>query len=294
MNAEIAVIRIDSPAVVKSKSGTPQPLRRSLAGPVVASKPKLTTKRRKLKRQTAVDQGSGEKFSEGVLSPACRLTRQRTYDRDPSKGGTNETLTLKRQGTFDVDSSNLKRQGTFEVKEPSTEGESADAVPASRSRKLKRDGTFEVDKKTNEVQEVTLNPRSCKLRREGTFEVENSSISTVSTSTSESKVGVAFRTSAAKTRLSRLSQTKQPERRSLRPSGRFSHATPGSAKAVVKTTCEQSASQRYFTSRPQAIEILSSGSKISANNSKIPSVISEIERKKAEVSAKSKYSHEVF
>lgn len=256
------------------------------------SKPKLITKGRKLKPQAAVDKGSNEEKSvQAVQSPARRLTRQRTYDADPptvDKGSGN--LTLKRQRTYDVDipdsdSHSLKRQGTFDIEQANTEGKAAHEVPSLRSRKLKREGTFEVDKNVQEVEGLSNNVHTRKLKREGTFDVEISSTSKDSTTTSEAKTTDAILKSTSKPRLSRRSQVKE-QRQSLRPSGRFSTGT-GSSKADMKTANEKSAPHRFFTSRARPIEIMSSGAKTSASKTKTPSVLNEIQRKKAEVSAKS-------
>lgn len=282
IRAESSVIRKGSPQ--PRRSSLAGPVRRSLAGPAKKGNTKATHGRR-LKRQNAVETMNAENSTEG--SPAApRLTRQRTHDADNLKN-------MKRQGTFDVEQADtarngLKRQGTFDVEPSDCDLKSTDDVCSAPSRKLKREGTFEIENIPQaKEEEVSNNCQTGRIRREGTFEVESSSTSKDSFSISECQTPAIVSPQAPKPVSNSISQAARRSLRSPFPSaGRLTVGTPRSSAKVPVSSIRQSATRRFITSRARPIETLPAATRTSASKNKIPSVINEIERKKAEVSAK--------
>lgn len=315
-----------APLIDKNKTGNPQILRKSLAGP-----PKPTFNSRRTKREISSETGEKtEKENEKSEISARRATRQRTFN-SPDKGNGNKRQCMKRDGTYGVDDEGIsnvtrgkrlkrevtfevldetvnsgscvegstpvpqkmRREGTFEVKEHTSE----ELTGNRESQRLKREGTFEVKEHTSELTgnrdsqrlrregtfEVKENvPHQIdsshfrRLRREGTFEVENTSASKIDQLALKPKL--TPRTSSK--RISDMKQAARMSRGSPHQPKRISVSTPSSVKPLPPHSA-QSVPRRFITSRNRTIDLASP-----APLSKIPSVINEIEKKKAEVSVK--------
>ncbi|XP_026285284.1 uncharacterized protein LOC113211187 [Frankliniella occidentalis] len=291
LNSSSISLKNESPTIYSCKSDNSQPLRRSLAGP--AKSINTGVKRGKCLKTTEI-----ERKPKPSPDPASRrITRQRTFDtyaHEPT-----QSHQMKREGTFEViedkeeacnkkaSSHSMRREGTFEVenlksltktssntrtskltRESTFEVE--DNAQTVQSHTLRREGTFEVE----EVKNSTNDSHKSKLRREGTFEVD-----TVSNLPAEMKL--RSRSSNARLTPSCVSETKKPARGSLRTPYQpkiISVATPSSIK------CTFGYQRQNITSRARVQELTSSAKRLSGSKSKIPSVINEIQRKKAEVS----------
>lgn len=248
---------------------TPQQVRRSLAGPA--------RKSHRVKHQE--DTKSSPQITGG------QTIRQVTFDVDnkqidvsiPKRSETSRKL--RREGTYELDGSKtesdvtvtsktrirkLRREGTFEVEEKAV---ASDMVG---NHQIRRDGTFEVDESKSNG---PTNPRKGKLKREGTFDLPNDSPNM------KAKVQPI-------TKITRSSISHQQGRNSSKSPfvrQRVSIATPSSVKTIGKATNELSVPRRFITSRAKPAEL---ASPFSGTKSKIPSLINDVQRKKAAVSAK--------
>ncbi|XP_034250221.1 uncharacterized protein LOC117650737 [Thrips palmi] len=260
LNRHSSVFKSQSP-MNKSRSGTPQSLRKSLAGP---AKPAIIGK--KLRRQGAFEvDDTTAASSPSVQAITRRLTRQRTFEVEEVSG-----LKIKREGTFEIG------KGTKELE-----------TSVARTQILRREDTFEITELKTDSKEKIDNLQPHNLRREGTFEVENTSFTK---KPSHGSISTSCSVSISKPRetINRLSQSKQPARTSLKSPYQLRRAsahTPSSVKTIDKNVTEQSVPRRFITSRIKPMAS-SPGIKSPAIKSKIPSVINQIERNKAEVSAK--------
>ncbi|KAK3924173.1 hypothetical protein KUF71_012257 [Frankliniella fusca] len=272
----------EASVILSSNVCDSQPMRRSLAGPAKSTVGRA--KRGKLLKNCEI-----EKKQDASPEPtARRMTRQNTFDIDTAQPF--QSHRKKRGGTFAVQDSeegkechqtsskcSVKREGTFEVDH--TENKKI-TQSSSRPHKLRRESTFE-------VQDIIKPTRSVSLRREGTFELEDTQNLQNDVQKTKPKREGTFEvepkaTSEVKKLANYISETKKTTRGSLGTplqSKRLSAATPMSVKTSFGAT------RLNITSHSRAQELVSSGKRLSGSKLKIPSVINEIHRKKAEVSA---------